>query len=87
MDSCFVLIRTHRNGTAPGERSHLRSSTLPVITEAIIEFLKVLRLSLPAPVVGPTAKDFYSLQRAKFAGVIFPPVSFIQSRMVLLMRN
>ena len=70
-DSCFVLIRTHRNGTAPGERSHLRSSTLSVITEASIDFLKVLRFSFPVPLVGPTAKDFYHLQRAKFAGGIF----------------
>ena len=23
MDSCFVLIRTHQHGIAPGERSHL----------------------------------------------------------------
>ena len=76
-DSCFVLMRTHRNGTALGERSHLRSSTLPVITEASIDFLKVLRFSFPVPVVCPTAKDFYPLQRA----------SFIQSRTVLLMRN
>ena len=37
-DSCFVLMRTHRDGTVPGERSHLRSSTLPVITEASIDF-------------------------------------------------
>ena len=29
MDSCFVLIRTHQHGIAPGERSHLRSQTLP----------------------------------------------------------
>ena len=34
MDSCFVLIRTHEYGIAPGERSHLRSSTPPVTTEA-----------------------------------------------------
>ena len=30
-DSCFVLIRTHQYGIAPGERSHLRSST-PLFT-------------------------------------------------------
>ena len=30
-DSCFVLIRTHQHGIAPGERSHLRSST-PLFT-------------------------------------------------------
>ena len=30
MDSCFVLIRTHEQDIAPGERSHLRSSTPPV---------------------------------------------------------
>ena len=27
MDSCFVLIRTHEHGIAPGERFHLRSFT------------------------------------------------------------
>ena len=34
IDSCFVLIRTHEYGIAPGERFHLRSSTPPVTTEA-----------------------------------------------------
>ena len=29
MDSCFVLIRTHQHGTAPGERSQLQASTSP----------------------------------------------------------
>ena len=30
IDSCFVLIRTHEHGIAPGERFHLRSFTPPV---------------------------------------------------------
>ena len=30
-DSCFVLVRAHQHGIAPGERSHLRSST-PLFT-------------------------------------------------------
>ena len=34
IDSCFVLIRTHEHGIAPGETSHLRSFTPPVTTEA-----------------------------------------------------
>lgn len=34
IDSCFVLIRTHEHGIAPGEKSHLRSFTPPVTTEA-----------------------------------------------------
>ena len=29
------------------------------------------RFSFPVPVVGPSAKDFYPLQRAKFTGGIF----------------
>ena len=36
-----------------------------------IDFLKVLGFSFPVPVVGPSAKDFYPLQRAKFTGGIF----------------
>ena len=40
---------------------------------AWIDFLKVLRFSFPVPVVGPCAKDFYPLQRAKFTGGIFLP--------------
>ena len=64
-DSCVVLIRTHRNGTAPGERSHLRSSILPVITEARIDFLKVLRFSFPVPVVGPSALSLAAAENIK----------------------
>ena len=37
----------------------------------LLDFLKVLRFSFPVPVVGPSAKDFYPLQRAKFTGGIF----------------
>ena len=40
---------------------------------ARVDFLKVLRFSFPVPVVGPCAKDFYPLQRAKFTGGIFLP--------------
>ena len=40
---------------------------------AWVDFLKVLRFSFPVPVVGPSAKDFYPLQRAKFTGGIFLP--------------
>ena len=76
-DSCFVLMRTHRNGTAPGERSHLRSSTLPVITEA----------SIPVPVVGPNHEGLLSPATRQICRRNFPPVSLIQSRTVLLMRN
>ena len=36
-----------------------------------IDSLKVLRFLFPVPVVGSYAKDFYPLQRAKFAGGIF----------------
>jgi len=36
--------------------------------KAPIDFLKVLSFSFPVPVVGPSAKDFYHLQRAKFTG-------------------
>ena len=35
------------------------------------DFLKVLRFSFPVPVVGPSAKDFYPLQHAKFTRGIF----------------
>ena len=40
---------------------------------AWIDFLEVLRFSFPVPVVGPSTKDFYPLQRAKFTGGIFLP--------------
>ena len=54
----------------------------------MIDFLKVLRFSFPVQVVGPSAKDFYPLHRAKFIyRRNFPPVGFIQSRTVLLMRR
>ena len=86
-DSCFVLMRTHRNGTAPGERSHLPSSTLPVITEASIDFLKVLRFSFPVPVVGPNREGLLSPATRQICRRNFPPLSLIQSRTVLLMRN
>ena len=46
---------------------------------APLDFLKVLRFPFPVPVVGPSAKDFYPLQRAKFYRRNFPPVGFIQS--------
>ena len=36
-----------------------------------LDFLKVLRFWFPVPVVGPTAKDFFPLQLAKFTGGIF----------------
>ena len=31
MDNCFLIIRTHQHGIAPGKRSHLRLST-PLFT-------------------------------------------------------
>ena len=39
----------------------------------LLDFLKNLRFSFPVPVVGPSTKDFYPLQRAKFTGEIFLP--------------
>ena len=78
-DSCFVLMRTHRNGTAPGERSHLRSSTLPVITEASIDFLKVLRFSFPVPVVAPPRRTFIPCNapnlQEEFSSCKFHPIT------------
>ena len=52
-----------------------------------IDFLKVLNFSFPVPIVGPCMKDVYHLQRAKIYRRNFPPVGFIQSRTVLLMRR
>ena len=36
-----------------------------------LDFVRVLRFSFPVAVAGPSAKDFYPLQRAKFTGGIF----------------
>ena len=36
-----------------------------------LDFLKVFRFSFQVLVVGPSAKDFYPLQRSKFIGGIF----------------
>ena len=52
-----------------------------------IDFLKVLNFSFPVPIVGPCMTDVYHLQRAKIYRRNFPPVGFIQSRTVLLMRR
>ena len=52
-----------------------------------IDFLKVLNFSFPVPIVGPCVKDVYHLQRAKIYRRNFPPVGFIQSRTVLLIRR
>ena len=52
-----------------------------------IDFLKVLNFSFPVPIVGPCMKDVYHLQRAKIYRRNFPPVGFIQSRTVLLIRR
>ena len=37
----------------------------------LLDFLKNLCFSFPVPVVGPSTKDFYPLQRAKFTEEIF----------------
>ena len=52
-----------------------------------MNFLKVLNFSFPVPIVGPCMKDVYHLQRAKIYRRNFPPVGFIQSRTVLLIRR
>ena len=52
-----------------------------------MDFLKVLNFSFPVPIVGPCMKDVYHLQRAKIYRRNFPPVGFIQSRTVLLIRR
>ena len=52
-----------------------------------IDFLKVLSFSFPVPIVGSCTKDFYHLQRAKTYRRNFPPVGFIPSLTVLLMRR
>ena len=52
-----------------------------------IDFLKVLNFSFPVRIVGPCMKDVYHLQRAKIYRRNFPPVGFIQSRTVLLIRR
>ena len=36
----------------------------------LLDFLKNLRFPFPVPVVGPSTKDFYPLQCAKFTGEI-----------------
>ena len=46
-------------------------------TPSALDFLKDLRFSFPVPVVGPSAEDFYLLQRAKFSSR-----RFFQSRTV-----
>ena len=42
-----------------------------ILFSLTVDFSKVLRFSFPLPVVGPSAKDFYPLWRAKSTGGIF----------------
>ena len=49
MDSCIVLIRTHQDGIAIGEMSHIRLSTPPVTTEASAKALHPGTIPTPTP--------------------------------------
>ena len=87
-DSCFVLMRTHRNGTAPGERSHLRSSIDPAgYYRGEYRLSQSPSLLISGSGSLPRREGLLSPATRQICRRDFPPVSFIQSRTVLLMRN